>query len=383
MIGSAISFSGYMLAMTVLVIWMVVRIWRRSPLMAVLTFFVWPVSIIALFTNWGDEDSDIRVPFALTLVAAVLMSFMAARTVEKGVQEMALVLSEEEIESIREDDPELAMELDRARAEAIAAGGEVGADEYSDEAGYSDDDEYSEESDEDRAQPPRAAARALPQSGSHGARVAQVAVKRDPAEIEAEHRVLLEQAASGLSWRFGKLDLTPAAAELQIPAHFRFAPRATLMQVARLRGAPLQPDVLGWIVHRDVDMSREDAWYVQVRFRPVDAPIATPQMPVTDAAEVAAQQSAFVARIAAVVDVQPTVPPQAPAWDAANAIATWRRGDVDQPAVGDHVAARLLANGVLEFVVPDLHAAHAELGDRSVRLMALRTRPGRQGASGP
>lgn len=379
MVGSAISFSGYMLAMTVLVIWMVVRIWRRSPLMAVLTFFIWPVSIIALFTNWGDEDSDIRVPFALTLVAAMLMGFMAVRTVEKGVQEMALVLTEEEIELIREDDPELAMQLDQARAEAIAAGGELGGD------GYSDEDEYSEESDEERSQPRRAGAQPIAQSGSHDARAAHVAVKRDPAEIEAEHRVLLEQAASGLSWRFGKLDLAPAAAELQIPAHFRFAPRATLSQIARLRGAPLQPDVLGWLVHRDVDMAREDAWYVQVRFRPLDATLAAPRMLVSDAAEIAAQQSAFVARIAGVVDEQTTAKPQTPVWDAANAIATWRRSDADQPFEdgGDHVAARVLANGVLEFVVPDLHAAHAELGERSVRLMALRTRPGRQGENGP
>jgi hypothetical protein len=371
MLGSAISFSGYMLAMTVLVIWMVIRIWRRSPLLAILTFFVWPASIIALITNWGDEDADIRVPFALTLVAAVLMGFMAQRTVEKGVQEMALALTEEEIELIREDDPELAEELEQARAEAIAAGVEL-------EGGG----DWEEAADAGAGSPAsRVAADSPTESQDEGQ--AHVAVKRDAAELEAERRMLLEQAASGLSWRFGKLDLAPAAAELQLPEHFRFAPSATLLQVARLRGAPLQPDVLGWIVHRDVDMAREDAWYVQVRFRPLDAAIAVPPMPLSDAAEVAAQQSAFVARIAAAIDPQPAVPPQAPAWDAANAIATWRRSDAHQPDEGDHVAARLLANGVLEFVVPDLHVAHAELGERSVRLMALRTRLGRQARSGP
>ena len=381
MVGSAISFSGYMLAMSVLVIWMCVRIWRRSPLMSVLTFFVWPVSIIALITNWGDEDSDIRVPFVLTLVAAVMMSVMAVRTVDKGVQEMALVLTEEEIQLIREDDPELAAELERARAEALAAGGELG-----DEGDLGDSEEYESELQDSAADHPGSdepRVSAAPHSESDVARPAHIPVQRDPAQIEAERRALLAQAASGLSWRFGKLDLAPAAAELQIPAHFRFAPRTTLLQVARLRGAPLQPDVLGWLVHRDVDMTREDAWYVQVRFRPLDATIAVPPMAVADPGEVAAQQSAFVARIAAAVDAQPGVPPQSPAWDAANAIATWRRSDTDEPTQSDHVAVRLLAEGVLEFVVPDLHAAHAELGERSARLMALRTRPGRHAGSGP
>jgi hypothetical protein len=57
MLGGAASFMFFMLVLFVLSIWILVRIWRRSPLLAILSFLFWPVTIFALISCWGDEES--------------------------------------------------------------------------------------------------------------------------------------------------------------------------------------------------------------------------------------------------------------------------------------------------------------------------------------
>lgn len=47
----------------VLVGWMVAKIWKRNALLAIVTVFVWPLSAFAVMRYWGDELSDIKVPF--------------------------------------------------------------------------------------------------------------------------------------------------------------------------------------------------------------------------------------------------------------------------------------------------------------------------------
>ena len=49
--------------------WMVAKIWKRNALLAILTIFLWPVSVFALMRYWGDELSDIKVPFLLFVPA--------------------------------------------------------------------------------------------------------------------------------------------------------------------------------------------------------------------------------------------------------------------------------------------------------------------------
>lgn len=53
----------------VFALWTVARIWRSSPGLAVASFIFFPASLISLFRNWGDKESDIRLPFVLTAVA--------------------------------------------------------------------------------------------------------------------------------------------------------------------------------------------------------------------------------------------------------------------------------------------------------------------------
>lgn len=47
----------------VMLAWMVAKIWKRNAMLAIVTVFLWPVSVFALLRYWGDELSDIKVPF--------------------------------------------------------------------------------------------------------------------------------------------------------------------------------------------------------------------------------------------------------------------------------------------------------------------------------
>jgi hypothetical protein len=49
--------------------WMAALIWRRSALLAMVSVLAWPLFFFAFLRFWGDEHSDIRVPFAVFLPA--------------------------------------------------------------------------------------------------------------------------------------------------------------------------------------------------------------------------------------------------------------------------------------------------------------------------
>lgn len=358
MLGSLMSLGGYLLVLFVLTVWMCVKIWRRSPLLAIGAFLFWPLAIVALIMCWGDKESDIRVPFFLSLAVTLLVGFMAMRAVDKGIEEMAWMLSDEDIAEIRTEDPALAAKLEDARARAIAERGEPDYDEYEyDDTGAG-------------VATPRRARRA-----AGDATQAQAPAPREftPAEVEAQQRAELEMAAQGLSWRFGVLDLAPAAASLHLPRDFRFVPRTQVSRVARLRGTPLADDVLGWVVHRQVDLARDDAWYVQLRYVPTSTRLSPP-VSVGDKAADANARTLFATLVASQLRTGAT--PHQPAWDGAQRLASWQwLGEDADDAYRDHVVAQPLRGGVLEFSVPALHDVHAELGTRSARLVALRTTP--------
>ncbi|MEJ5208703.1 hypothetical protein [Denitratimonas sp. CY0512] len=359
MLGSLTSLAGYLLVLFVITVWMCVKIWRRSPLLAIGAFFLWPLSLIALFLYWGDEDSDIRVPFALSLVVSILIGVMAMRAVDKGIDEMAWMLSDEDIAQIRLEDPKLADQLEEARRRLDAE-----YDEY-------DDGEYD---DSDAIDPP-------PRSGSSSARQpsatpapAAVETEVDPVQAEIQHRLELAQAVHLLSWRFGIVDLAPAAAKLRLPQDFRFVPRNHALRVARLRGTPLDNDVIGWVVHRQVDLARDDAWYVQMRYVPLETRLRAPTLARLDKAEISTEISHHAGRIAQALQGDRRRRAEAATWDPETGIATWQwPADEQESAHRDHIAALPVGNGLLEFSVPAVHQVHAELGERAARLMAART----------
>ena len=358
MSGSLFSLLGLGLILLIVTLWMCVKIWRRSPLLAIGAFLFWPLSIVALILYWRDEEVDIRVPFLLSLVLSLLIGFMAMRMADTGLDDMAWMLSDEDIADIRAENPALAAELEQARARAIAARGDpVYAGEEYENTGSG-------------VETPRRARRATDDAAQ-----AQAPAPREftPAEMEAQQRAELESAVQALSWRFGLVDLPPAPATLHLPREFRFVPRTQVFRVARLRGTPVTDAVLGWVVHRQVDLSRDDAWYVQLRYVPMTTRLSPPLSTGNKAADAEAQ-ARFVTQIAA--HLRADTKPHLPAWDGAQRLASWQwvgkdTGDTRR----DYVAAQLLPGGILEFSVPGLHEVHAELGTRSARFAAQRTAP--------
>jgi len=55
----------------ILLLWMILRIWKESTLLAIVSLFFWPALVYAVVKNWGDEESDIKVPFFFFMVATV------------------------------------------------------------------------------------------------------------------------------------------------------------------------------------------------------------------------------------------------------------------------------------------------------------------------
>lgn len=70
----------------VLFFYMLARTWKSSVLLAVLSFFFWPLIIVALIKNWKDEESDIKVPFFLWVVTIFFMIWFMAK-VSRAVEE--------------------------------------------------------------------------------------------------------------------------------------------------------------------------------------------------------------------------------------------------------------------------------------------------------
>jgi hypothetical protein len=50
-------------------IWMIARIWKTSAGFAIASFLLWPILLFAVLKYWGDEESDIKVPFAVWAVS--------------------------------------------------------------------------------------------------------------------------------------------------------------------------------------------------------------------------------------------------------------------------------------------------------------------------
>lgn len=57
--------------------WMAARIWRRSAMLALVAVLAWPLLFFACVRFWGDELSDIRLPFAMFLPAIWMVGVLA------------------------------------------------------------------------------------------------------------------------------------------------------------------------------------------------------------------------------------------------------------------------------------------------------------------
>ena len=75
----------------VLFIYMLVRTWKSSILLAILSFLFWPLIIVPLIKNWNDAESDIKVPFFLWIVTSLFMVWLISR-MERVSQEQETLL---------------------------------------------------------------------------------------------------------------------------------------------------------------------------------------------------------------------------------------------------------------------------------------------------
>ena len=76
----------------ILLLWMILRIWKESTLLAIVSLFFWPALVYAVVKNWGDEESDIKVPFAIFLVAVIYMWYDVAHAAKQASQEQETLL---------------------------------------------------------------------------------------------------------------------------------------------------------------------------------------------------------------------------------------------------------------------------------------------------
>jgi hypothetical protein len=75
----------------VLFIYMLVRTWKSSVLLAILSLLFWPLIIVALIKNWNDEESDIKVPFFLWVGVSLFMVWFISRA-SKAAEEQETLL---------------------------------------------------------------------------------------------------------------------------------------------------------------------------------------------------------------------------------------------------------------------------------------------------
>ncbi|MBD8525754.1 hypothetical protein [Pseudomarimonas arenosa] len=361
-----------------LVFWIMVlvRIGRESVLMAILTFFLWPIALVPLIRNWGQGESDIRMPFFGALIASVLAYSMLASTVSDLVSEQAMYISDEELQLIAEDDPEYAEELRRLRDEAIA-------------------EDRAAQPTEGRVDPPSAAASsdvAVERSVQNGGSGYSAPTLSEQAEIVANaglrptsHRPAaplpqlisadtdlerLEAEVRQLSYRLGKVKLERAQAELALPSGFRFVPRVSLTRVARLRGTEVEPHVLGWVVHQQVSVADPDGWYIEVLYlESGNFALGQPLDTVDERAAALAGQLLADGSQRSLGSGR-----HAPTWYPLPGVLTWAVFGTtsDMQSQAEVLAVRLLRQGALLFVMHGVEAEREELALRATRLLANR-----------
>jgi len=332
----------------VFVIWMVIVVARSNGLMAVATFFFWPISIFHLISNWGVPGSDIRVPFLLTVIATGMWLYSANQVVD----EVSLQFTAEDIAQVRAENPAAADEIERRQLEAL--GIRVVAE---------------------------------PGQGGNSASGSEVSSSADLSspQVDSPHipaRPYMRKVPIGeLNMRRGEIRMAPAFSTLTVPEHFRYIPAEQLGLLSEGRKILVDSAVLGWVVHDRIDLSQKDFWFVEVRFEsvgflPAPLPPPAPVAPIPAEAPDASVPAVAATSLASTASVTAPEPdPYALTFDPERALATW--SEASAPIASGRVdlcAARLLRHGTLVACVVDLDSQARELGLRAARLIASRTR---------
>lgn len=205
-----------------------------------------------------------------------------------------------------------------------------------------------------------------------------VAVRTDGA-LDERQRLLA--ALRRLRPRSGPMEIAPAAAVLEVPAHFRFVDRDALQALYEEIGGSPDASSMGWLVHESVALGSDDAWFVAIQWladgyvRENGFATRTGAQLLVDAQDAAARLSerrddgepAF--RLVRYVDV--------PSFDVGRDSATWVE-ELAYEGADEHrldcYALKLGRHGVLLFSILEVGLPRRELCLRSVRLAVGRTR---------
>jgi|GEM_PF-5746798 len=342
----------YLLAF-LMFIWMIIKIARGSGLMALATFFLWPLALISLVRNWGEPRTDIRVPFLVVVLALGMSALLFERGATSFIAEAAPYYSEHELRQIEQEDPASYAVIMKAREDFVASGGDLDALESSDE----DWEDWQEQAPPPATGPARLQAESA--SGDSGA-------LPEPATAPAplDPLVDLAQTAAGLSYLYGRVEWPQAQAHVQLPSRFRLIPANRLHRLARLRSQPLVPGSLGWITHESVDLDQPEAWVLEVRH------IASGHLRTAELGEAFETALGGLSGAPAVDGSGRSLVSGAfaPQWDARRTLLTWA---LDTPeGESDQFAALPMRQGALLFAVRGLQPDQREFGLRVTRLMA-------------
>lgn len=196
-----------------------------------------------------------------------------------------------------------------------------------------------------------------------------------------DDRRRLSAALGRLRPRGGPMEIAPAAAVLEVPAHFRFVDRDALQALYQEIGGSPDASSMGWLVHESVALGSDDAWFVAIQWlgdgyvRENGFATRTGAQLLVDAQDAAARLSerrdegdpAF--RLVRYVDV--------PSFDVGRDSATWVE-ELAYEGAEEHrldcYALKLGRHGVLLFSILEVGVERRELCLRSVRMAAARTR---------
>ena len=344
-------------------IWALIRIGRGSVLLAIVCFLLWPLALIPLIRNWGDPDSDIRLPFFAALLCSVLAAWLAYRSMDEILQQQAAYLSDQDIALIAEQDPDYALLLRAARQQIDQEQAAAAADQLPEQGAALVPDRSSA--------PPVAAVERTGETvnpnaaATTGFRPAAPLTQLFAADSDLDR---LEAEVRQLAYRLGRIEFESARAELPLPGGFRYLPRRVVARVARLRGTELDPRALGWVVHQQVSLADPEGWYVEVLH--IDAGHFSLGQPIDTFAHRAA---ALAGQLMA--DGSDRViggGRHAPTWSAAPGVLTWAvfGTTADLQSQAEVLAARPLRQGVLLFVMHGVEPEREELALRATRLLA-------------
>lgn len=195
-----------------------------------------------------------------------------------------------------------------------------------------------------------------------------------------DERLRLSIALARLRPQGGRVEIAPAAATIEVPAHFRFVDRDGLQALYEDVGGSLGLTSVGWLVHESVELGSEDAWFVEIEWlgdgyvRENGFATRTSAQLLVDAQDAAARLSER--RGADEPDFRLVRYVEVPSFDVGRDSATWveelaYEGDDEHRL--DCYAVKLGRRGALLFSILEVGTKRRELCLRSVRLAANRT----------